>query len=194
MAGVSDNENKETIKEWIDALNPLNVLDIGAGSGTYAKLAKSGEQQWTALEVFAPYVKMFDLNSLYGHIYIGDARYTDYSVLPSRLLLSPRQSAGLQGGWGYSLIIAADMLEHMPKDDAKLLIERLRKHCRHLLLCFPVEHQEQHAGDEGNDFETHIDHWTYDEMDMYLNHVIGVPVEKQLVGDVLAYFLVKGEL
>ena len=170
------------------------MLDIGAGSGTYAKLAKSSNQQWTALEVFAPYVNTFNLNDLYEYIYIGDARYIDYGVLPSRLLLVPRQSAHLHGGWGYSLIIAADMLEHMPKDDAKLLIDRLRKYCRHLLLCFPVEHQEQHAGEEGNDFETHVDHWTYDEMDMYLSHVIGVPVDKQLVGDVLAYFLIKGDL
>jgi cyclopropane fatty-acyl-phospholipid synthase-like methyltransferase len=180
MAGVSDKENKKVAKNWIIELDPKSVLDIGAGQGTYSKLAKQKGQYWHALEIFYPYVRMYKLAKKYHRITIGDARYMDYDKL------------SVFQGW--HLIIAADMLEHMTKEDAKLLIYELSKHCKHLLICFPVEHQEQHAGDEGNDYETHIDHWTADEMEMYLNSVAELPIVKSLVGNVLAYYLVKGKL
>lgn len=179
MAGVSDTENKEIAKQWIQQLKGGGrILDIGAGSGTYAKLAKREGETWCALEVFAPYVEMFNLKDWYDEIYIGDARYIDFQKLGHYV--------------GYKLIIAADMLEHMEKEEAKQLIYNLSKHTKWLLICFPVQHMEQHAGDEGNEFETHVDHWTYDEMDMYLNYVAKLPVENKIKGEVLAYFLVKG--
>lgn len=180
MAGVSDTENKDVVRGWIDDLDARSILDIGAGQGTYAKLAKKDGQHWEALEVFAPYIKEYDLPSLYENIYVGDARYMDYLKMSDYI--------------GWHLIIAADMLEHMKREEAKNLIYELSKHCKHLLICFPVEHQEQHAGEEGNEFETHVDHWTYDEMKMYLEHVAELKIEKDLVGDVLAYFLVKGKI
>lgn len=176
MAGVSDNENKQIAKAWIDDLDPSRVLDIGCGVGTYSMLAKQEHQHWTGLEVFYPYVTQYALNDKYDRIVIGDARYIDYYKLRSV-------------GVFFDLIIAADMLEHMTKDQAKELISDLLTHCRHLLICFPVEHQEQHAGDEGNDFETHVDHWQYDEMMQFLEHK---HIVNSIKGDVLAYFLVKG--
>ena len=182
MAGVSDNENKQIAKQWIDELDPNTVLDIGAGIGTYSMLARQEHQHWSALEVFFPYVKQYALMDKYEHVFIGDARFMDYD----RLLNYARASC-------FELIIAADMLEHMRKEEAQLLIARLLTHCRHLLICFPVEHQEQHAGEEGNDFETHVDHWHFDEMNGFLNDLDGAEVIHSLKGDVLAYFLVRGE-
>lgn len=179
MAGVSDREYKDVVKCWIDEIDPGSVLDVGAGAGTYAKLAKQGLQHWTALEVFYPYVKMFGLKELYDEVIIGDARYMNYDKIGDYI--------------GWDLIITADMLEHMPREDAKQLIYALSKQCKHLLICFPVEHHEQQAGDEGNDFETHIDHWTYEEMKMYLEFVIESGIEKSIHGEILAYFLVKGK-
>lgn len=176
MAGVSDTENKDIAKQWIDELEPKTVLDIGAGEGTYAKLAKNGNH-WTAIEVFAPYINMFGLKELYEEVIVADVRYVDFEKI----------------GDEFDLIIAADMLEHMTKQQAKDVIYDLLDHCKHLLICFPIEHQEQHAGDEGNDFETHIDHWADDEMSDYLESC-GNDVKKHLVGDVLAYFLVEGEV
>lgn len=182
MAGVSDTENKEIAKRWITDLQPARVLDIGAGQGTYSMLmeheAELDGQHWTALEVFAPYVEMFDLKSKYDQIVISDARFVDFSKL--------------NGGQKYDLTIAADMLEHMEKHEAKTLISDLLDHSHYLLICFPVEHQEQHAGDEGNQFETHVDHWTFDEMREFLNFTAGPEyVSDYAVGNVLAYFLVE---
>jgi hypothetical protein len=83
------------------------------------------------------------------------------------------------------------MLEHMKKEEAKSLINDLLKHSKHLLICFPVVHHDQHAGDEGNDYETHVDHWDDEEMTEFLSDR---EIVHHAVGWVSAYFMVKGEL
>lgn len=181
MAGVSDNENKDVAKSWIDEINPENVLDIGCGTGTYSMLAKQNHQNWYGLEVFYPYVKQYDLHSKYDEIFIADARYADYYKI--------RTASDTKDG--FDLIIAADMLEHMESNDAKTLIRELLTHTKQLLICFPVEHNPQHAGAEGNDFETHVDHWHYDEMAEFLE-AMDFTIDNSICGDVLAYFLIRG--
>lgn len=173
MAGVSDNENKEIVKSWIDDLGPSTVLDVGAGMGIYSILAKRPGQHWTALEVFAPYVNMFNLRSRYDQIIVADARYVNYARLGR-----------------FDLSIAADMLEHMPKADAVTLIADLLACSGAALFCFPIIHHDQAAGFEGNDFESHIDHWSVAEMDALL---ADRQIIKSITGDVLAYYLVQGD-
>lgn len=167
---TSATENKNTVKEWIDELSPLKVLDIGAGEGTYSDLARKNE--WWAIEAYYPYVKQFNLESKYDKVIIGDARYIDYKKLPK-----------------FDLIIAADFLEHMKTDQAKTLIQELLTRTDHLLICFPVQHLDQH--DPNNPFENHVDHWRFDEMVDFLRD-INATVSKSINGEILAYLLVKG--
>ena len=169
MAGVSDRENKDKAVEWINEVYPDRVLDVGAGIGTYAIMAKKPDQHWTALEVFYPYVNMFNLRNLYDEVVISDVRFVDFNKLGR-----------------FNLIILADMLEHMTKAEAIKVIEEAQAHTDRLLICFPIVHQDQEAGHEGNDFEGHVDHWTVEEMEEQLR---GETYEK-VVGDVLAYFMV----
>lgn len=167
---TSATENKETARDWIIKLNPQKVLDIGAGEGTYSTLARN-KGTWTALEAYYPYVAQYNLEDKYDKVIVGDARYIDYAKI------------GRQ-----DLIIAADMLEHMTKQEAKDLIVELTKHTEYLLICFPVQHLDQH--DELNPFEEHIDHWTEEDMSIFLDSV-DVTVDKSMTGDILSYFLVK---
>lgn len=172
MAGVSERENKHLVRAWIDDLNPKTVLDIGAGVGTYAIMCWKPGQYWVALEVFEPYIEMFNLQGKYDEVWIDDAREAVYH--------------------DFELIIAADMLEHMKKQEAIDLLNKLFTHCEYLIICFPVVHNDQHAGDEGNAYETHVDHWTADEMSNFLeasNHEY-----ESIIGNVCAYFFVKGDL
>ena len=166
MAGVSDFENKHIIRQWLlDHEDDFKtVLDIGAGVGTYSLMGRMPSQHWTALEVFEPYVEMFNLENKYNEVIVEDARTHEYK--------------------DYDLIIAADMIEHMEKEDAKTLIKKLIEHSKTLLICFPVIHHDQHAGAEGNDFETHVDHWDVEEMDDFLadNDFTSI------VGEVCAYY------
>lgn len=163
-------ENKNIAKDWIDTLNPKHVLDIGVGKGTYSDLARTPEQTWIGIEAYYPYVQEFDLDGKYDDIIIGDARYIDYNKLPKQ-----------------DLIIIGDMIEHMEKQQAKDLLTELLDHTRHILICFPVQHLDQH--DDRNPFEDHIDHWDYEEMNNFMNG----KVKKSLMGDILAYFLIGGK-
>lgn len=176
MAGISASENKSKVINWFKKLGIYRVLDVGAGFGVWSILLRTPKQHWTALEVFYPYAKMFDLREKYNDIYIADARYVDFNKI---------------GQW-WDLSILADVLEHMHKDEAKDVITELLPRSRYILISIPIEHNAQHAGDEGNDFETHIDHWTAKEMDEFLGVFKGTHrVAKRLVGKVLAYYLVE---
>lgn len=172
MAGVSDIENKHVIRGWLldNRREFKRVLDIGAGVGTYALMGRYPEQHWTALEVFEPYVDMFNLRGKYDEVIVADARSHEYD--------------------DYNLIIAADMLEHMKKREAKALMGELLTHTDQILISVPVLHHDQEAGPEGNDYERHIDHWTAEEMRLYL----GGRIISEIVGDVSAYFLANGNL
>lgn len=173
MAGVSDIENKHQIREWLidNRWEFKRVLDIGAGVGTYALMGRFPEQHWTAIEVFEPYVEMFNLTGKYDAVFIDDIRESN--------LLDD-----------YNLIIAADMLEHMKKQEAKDVIAKLLPKTEQLLICFPIVHHDQGAGAEGNEYETHVDHWTAEEMRLLL----GNRLISEIVGEVCAYFLAKGDL
>lgn len=173
MAGVSDMENKHEIRKWLleNRSEFKRVLDVGAGVGTYALMGRFPEQYWAAIEVFEPYVEMFNLQNKYDSVFVVDIRECNLSD-------------------DYNLIIAADMLEHMKKDEAKTVVAHLLQHTQQLLICVPVEHNDQHAGAEGNDFETHIDHWHPEEMRLLL----GKRIISEIVGTVSAYFLAQGDL
>lgn len=168
---VSALENKDIAKGWINSLKAKRVLDIGVGQGTYSDLARTPEQSWIGLEVYYPYVEMYNLEGKYDDVIIADARYVDYTKIGK-----------------FDLITWGDCIEHMPKDDAKMLLSELLKHTKHLLLAFPVLHLEQH--DDDNPYEDHIGHWHYDEMVDYL----GDKVIDSMNGDILAYFMIRGSL
>ena len=172
MAGVSDIENKHIIRGWLldNHRTFKRVLDIGAGVGTYALMGRFPDQHWTALEVFEPYVEMFNLLGKYDEVIIDDARTHQYG--------------------DYNLIIAADMLEHMTKDEAKAVVAEIIKHSDQFLVCVPVIHNDQEAGPEGNDYERHIDHWHPEEMRLLL----GDRIISEIIGNVSAYFLANGDL
>ena len=172
MAGVSDIENKHIIRTWlIDNRRVFKkVLDIGAGVGTYALMGRFPDQHWTALEVFEPYVEMFNLRGKYDDVIIADAREYRFK--------------------DYNLIIAADMLEHMKKDEAKAIIADMIKHSEQILICVPVQHNDQGAGVEGNEYEAHVDHWHAEEMRLLL----GDRIISEMTGNIAAYFLANGDL
>ena len=48
------------------------MLDIGCGSGTYAKMFP--DAHWTGVEVWEPYVEEFNLKDLYQQLILSDAR------------------------------------------------------------------------------------------------------------------------
>lgn len=167
----SDAQGKDTALDWYRQIQPVTVVDIGAGCGTYARLMRPAHAgHWTAIEAWEPYAARFDLIDHYDEICIADARD----------LGSPIFAA--------DLVIAGDVLEHMTREEARGLLVRIRQTAANLIVSIPVLHLDQ--GDVfGNPYERHIDHWTADAMRAEL----GSGVVAEWIGSVLGYWWWKRE-
>lgn len=142
-------------KEWIVAFVQLSglqsgtrsVLDIGPGQGTYYHLLKKNmpDSIWHGVEVFKPYIEKFNLKKYYDKIYNKDIRKYNPKI-------------------DYDLIIAGDVLEHMTKENAQELVNKLLNNCKWFIISIPIIKWEQ---DEINDnkYEIHIkDDWSHEEV------------------------------
>lgn len=170
----SDLEGKDKASAWIASIKPYDVLDIGCGSGSYGQIVRTvaNPEDLTAVEIWAPWVERFRLNEIYDKIIIADINYLDIKFRTH-----------------YDLVIIGDVIEHMTKPKAKLLLSSLILNNKNVIISFPVLHLDQGAY-EGNVYEEHIDHWTAEEMENFLSYN-GFTVVDNYVGDVLAYYHVR---
>jgi 2-polyprenyl-3-methyl-5-hydroxy-6-metoxy-1,4-benzoquinol methylase len=152
--GYSLRGGKPETAEWFRQNESLitRVLDIGAGSGTYAKLIKQEfdlckHAEWTAVEAWTEYIKKFDLASLYDHVINQDVRTLNWNSLGH-----------------FSVAIAGDVLEHMTKQQAIDLVDQILKHADTLIVSIPIVYMPQDDVD-GNPYEVHVKpDWSHDEV------------------------------
>lgn len=124
-------------------LQPSTVIDIGPGAGMWSDaLRPHWRSIWTGVEIWEPYIEKYGLRSKYDDIVVLDARAF---VVPD----------------GTGLVIAGDVLEHIPQSDAEYLIAAWSRVVDALLISVPVVHYEQGAL-EGNPHETHLWHPTHE--------------------------------
>lgn len=144
LKGYSTRYGKSEIVEWFKTCTDVRrILDIGAGSGTYSKLLKQESKlcvnsEWVAVEAWQPYIKEFNLESLYDTVINEDARKLDWENIGK-----------------FSVAIAGDVLEHMSKDEAVSLVDKILSHSKILIISLPIRFmpQEEIAG---NPFEVHV--------------------------------------
>lgn len=140
-------EGKAWLAERYLAIDPLDVVDLGVGSGTYSDLLRPlsrGMTRWYGYEIWLPYVEAYQLRQKYSTLILGDIRETNYFLTAD-------------------LIIAGDVLEHMAKPEALDVIRKAKAAAPHLFVSLPIVHYPQGAVG-GNPHETHVHHWTHDEM------------------------------
>ena len=165
----SKKAGKTNIVEWVAQLKSDNklryksVLDIGVGEGTYLNWLKhkyqSSEQNWqlnagplakctwTGVEIWTPYIKEFDLKSKYDTIINEDIRKIDYTKIGP-----------------FDVAIAGDVLEHMSKDDAIEVVDKVLSVATYLFISIPIIHYPQEES-HGNPYEAHVkDDWNHEEM------------------------------
>lgn len=115
------------IKKNID--DNTRILDVGPGSGTYGARLKDWNIE--AVEIFEPYVQMFNLNQFYKKVHIGDIRTFDVSQ--------------------YDYIIMGDVLEHLTQNEATEVLNRMWN--KKVMVAVPYLFEQ---GEEmGNIYETH---------------------------------------
>jgi 2-polyprenyl-3-methyl-5-hydroxy-6-metoxy-1,4-benzoquinol methylase len=165
----SDEENRDWVSSKIEEIYPKTILDVGPGAGAYGKLIKKTYPNITvdAVEVWEPYLNKFKLHSVYDRLYVRDAReHTNYT---------------------YDLVIFGDVLEHMTKEDAIALWNRVKEQAKYALISIPIVHYPQ-SESEDNPYEVHVkDDWTNDEVLLTFSSIIDYKVFN-ITGSYLAKF------
>jgi SAM-dependent methyltransferase len=153
---LSSPEGKSWIRDRVWALgqaNPLRVLDVGPGAGTYAKLLAGPEvAKLIGIEIFEPYVSTYRLHDYYDEIIIGDARTVDFPAT--------------------DVVIIGDVAEHMSEADALALWDKAAAAATQAVyLSIPIVHYPQ-GEIEGNHHEVHVvDDWNHKTV---LEHFAGI--------------------
>ena len=141
---VSTKFGRDLIKDWINKQTDIKtIVDLGPGSGTYAKLL-GNKYIWKAVEIWAPSIKKYKLNSLYSEIRIGDMQYME---LPDG-----------------DLCISGSCLEHLPKPAAIRTFNKIDKQFKHVILKIPVMSNSKDVIN-GNWFESHLSVWSLEELE-----------------------------
>lgn len=146
----SSPEGKETLRWWIidTELKHKRILDIGVGQGTYVKMYREvlPPATWVGIDIWEPYRTQYKLDTIYDEFYLEDVRTFDY------------QSAG-----PFDIIFAGDILEHMKKEEAVALVDRMLQSTKDLYVSIPIIYLPQKA-DHGNPYEEHIKpDWSHKE-------------------------------
>src|ERR1700753_3719984 len=146
---MSSAEGKSWIKERVGLLaaaGPLEVVDVGPGVGTYAKLlAGPAVRRMTGLEVWEPYVRTYRLHDYYDEIILGDVREV------------PIPAA--------DVVILGDVAEHMTAGEAREVWRRCADAARRAVyLSIPIVHYPQHPI-EDNPYEVHVEEdWSHEKV------------------------------
>jgi autotransporter strand-loop-strand O-heptosyltransferase len=126
---------KEGVGDWFINNVPTSkrILDVGPGIGTYSDLLCPFDYRMDAVEIFEPYVAKYKLREKYDNVYINSIVVFDIK--------------------DYDFIILGDVLEHLPENYAKELINDIVNSGKECLVAVPYEmEQGEH---EGNIHETH---------------------------------------
>jgi SAM-dependent methyltransferase len=145
---ASNPETKPWIAEQIAKIKPNTVLDVGAGKGLYLNLLYDvlgkGNVHVTAVEVWEDYIKFFMLKLRYGTLIQADVRHMDH--------------------FEYDLVILGDVLEHMSKEDAVALWDKVSKQAKYAVIAIPIIHHPQEAIND-NPYEVHVkEDWSTKEV------------------------------
>lgn len=162
--GTSHPESRPWIISQIRKTKPRTILDVGAGSGTYQhEIVKSGYTRASidAVEVWQPYIEEFELEKKYRNVFKTDVREWD--------------------NFNYDLVIFGDILEHMTKEDALAVWDKVSKQARYAIISIPIIHYHQGAINN-NPYEEHVkDDWSDKEVresfpfitDYWVGEVVG---------------------
>jgi hypothetical protein len=120
------------------------VIDFGTGEGTYSILGRhiAPSARWIGIEIFAPYLKRYDLDQKYDCVILSDLRHPEIK---------------------HDLSIFGDVLEHLPELDVQRVLEIQAELSRYIYVSVPIIPAPQ-GSSHGNDHERHLHDWSFHEM------------------------------
>lgn len=114
--------------------HPCRVLDVGAGSGCYGDMLIGHFDAIDALEIYPNYIKMFDLESKYNNIIVGDITTYNFD--------------------SYDFIIMGDVLEHLTAENGQRIIRKIQQNRQAVLVAVPYLYEQ--GIEYNNVYETHL--------------------------------------
>jgi len=168
----STYKNHELVLEEVMKQQPKTILDVGIGFGKWAFLAREYLESWKdrvfpyqwevkidGIEIFEPYVEQLPWQQvLYNEIYLGDA-----SQIIKKL-------------GNYALIIAGDVVEHLPKEKGVELIKDCVNRSKCAIFSIPTGNWMNNVTVAGNEAEKHQAIW---------NNLDFIKIDQQLPDHVL---------
>lgn len=147
MTGASGTLLDHHAQRLIAGIDNLQtVIDIGPGAGKYGRMVRDAhpDAHITGLEIDADYPDRFKLSRIYDQVLVQRG---------SEIMRWPNV-----GGAVWDLVIAGDVLEHMPKSEGLDLLHFLVYRAHYLWLVWPMRYIQ---GDlDGHVSEAHVSVWT----------------------------------
>jgi hypothetical protein len=178
---------------------PKTILDVGIGFGKLGFLAREYLETWKdrvhpkswevkihGIEAWEPYTTLPWIKTVYNDVYPGEVQRwcADYEV-----------AGAYQGVDGYDLIVAGDVIEHLPKDEAVRALKTLLKACKgSVVVNLPLGAAWlNNQIVDGNAYEKHRSAWEAGD----LQQLVGAEVVSQHVWGSsikpVGYFVLKGQ-
>lgn len=124
---------KEEIRGYLLEKDPdIEILDVGAGCGTYSLLLGDYFKNIDAVEVHKPNIDKYELEKKYRKVYNKDIREMEYN---------------------YDLVIFGDILEHLEVEDAQKVLRYAIEHSKCVIVAVPYLYKQGIV--EDNVYEIH---------------------------------------
>lgn len=132
-------ENDALVRDFAETHEIKVALDVGAGSGTYARLLAPLGVTLDAVEIWQPYLEEYNLSTLYRDVFVEDVRTMAHS-----------------SDWNhsYDLVIFGDVLEHMTEAEALSVWAWAHRVAHWGLISVPIVHWPQEGTE--NPHEAHV--------------------------------------
>ena len=181
--GTSTVYSVEWVVERLREIQPRSIIDVGCGWGRWGCLAREFLELWEhryqrhqwAVRIDALDVHPGTWTPLHRFVYDDIFQINALEWVPVR---------------DYDVAICCDVIEHMPKDQGKAFLARMRRCIPHVLVGIPIgKAWPLYGGFDGNEYAGHLARWepedfdsvqakmtqTEDGLDYGLFHLLGGP-------------------